>query len=386
MVEYEEIKKDLSPEETGEAAVSQYALCSQYAQSNAKNRCKKQLSHWKQAEAKRNALPTDAQNKVCWDFRDMAQILVAKIKPEVALSHRECHYCHHITDNAMRCSACKVAVYCSKDCQVKGWKSGHKQECAGSKATRKQVRKHSKLSTPATLIDEHILPRSLWKEANTLSMAGNPEEAVWLYIVALFLDFSLDRKSNLTEAKKAVEKCGKENIVARVLSIVTHNDKKPLEKCASIFTSFTEDIARVLKDVQKEEVKTFEEVGRERLSIGVSYIFGARLCFRMCSMQNPEVRKILLIKAAELTEQARIFINPKAWLIYQYELGYSNSNILAIDEGKFWFKTFVFNLNLSQKNSGKDLPIHWKEYKVLAEQRLAEISVMEQNPMLAAFV
>eukprot|EP00979_Chaetoceros_neogracilis_P014340 scaffold4567_cov276-Chaetoceros_neogracile.AAC.23 len=388
MVEYEEIKKDLSPIEMVTAAVSQYALCSQYAQSNAKNRYEKQLSHWKQAEAKRNALPTDAHNKFCWDFRDLAQMCVAKIKPEAALSHRECHYCHHITDNAMRCSVCKVAVYCSKDCQVKGWKSGHKQECTGSKATRKQVRKHSKLSAPTTLIDENILPRSLWKEANKLSKAGNPEEAVWLYLVALFLDFSLDLKSNLTEAKKAVEKCCKENFVARVLSIFTHNDNKPLEKCRSVFRSFTdEEIACcVLKDVQEEEVKTFEEVGRERFSIGVTYIFGARLCFRMCSMQNPKASKNLLKEAVEMIEQARIFINPKAWLTYQYELGYSNSNILALDEGKFWFKTFVFNLNLSQKNSGKDLPIHWKEYKVLAEQRLAENSVMEQNPMLAAFM
>jgi len=382
MVEYEEIKKDLSPEETGEAAVSQYALCSQYAESNAKNRYKKQLSHWKQAEAKRNALPADVQNKFCWDFRDMAQILVAKIKPEAALSHRECHYCHHITDNAKRCSACKAAVYCSKACQVKGWKSGHKQECAGSKATRKQVRKHSKLSAPTTLIDEHILPRSMWKQANKLSKAGNPEEAVWLYLVALFLDFSLDKKSNVTEAKKAVEKCGKENIVARALSIVTHNDNMPLEKCASVVENFTvEEFTRALKD-KKEEVKTFEEVDKGRFSIGISYIFSARWHARKFSMKSgvdPKVSYKAYKIAAELIGKARIFINPESWLTYQYELGYSNFDMLALDEGKFWLKKLVFNLNLCQKNS--DLPIHWKEIKVSAERKLALISVMEQNPM-----
>lgn len=30
----------------------------------------------------------------------------------------------------LRCSRCKIAMYCSKDCQVKAWKSGHKRECA----------------------------------------------------------------------------------------------------------------------------------------------------------------------------------------------------------------------------------------------------------------
>jgi tetratricopeptide (TPR) repeat protein len=383
MVEYEEIKKDLSPEETGDAAVSQYALCSQYAESNAKNRYKKQLSHWKQAEAKRNALPADVQNTFCWDFRDMAQILVAKIKPEAALSHRECHYCHHTTDNAMRCSACKVAVYCSKDCQVKGWKSGHKQECAGSKATRKQSRKHSKVSPPATLIDEHIPPRSLWKEANKLSKAGNPEEAVWLYLVALFLDLSLNLKSNLTEAKKAVEKCGRENIVARVLSIVTHNDNKPLEKCASVSENFTtEEITRALKK-KKEDVKTFEEVDRGRFSIGVSYIFWARWHARMFSIKSgvdPKVSNKAFKVAAELIGKARIFINPESWLTYQYELGYSNFDMMAFDEGKFWLKKFVFNLNLCQKNSHLSM-IHWKQSMVSAHLKLDMISMLEQNLM-----
>ena len=29
------------------------------------------------------------------------------------------------------CSQCKAAAYCSKDCQVKDWKAGHKQACKG---------------------------------------------------------------------------------------------------------------------------------------------------------------------------------------------------------------------------------------------------------------
>ena len=29
----------------------------------------------------------------------------------------------------MRCTKCRQKVYCSKACQVAGWKGGHKQEC-----------------------------------------------------------------------------------------------------------------------------------------------------------------------------------------------------------------------------------------------------------------
>ena len=29
----------------------------------------------------------------------------------------------------MRCTKCRQKLYCSKACQVAGWKGGHKQEC-----------------------------------------------------------------------------------------------------------------------------------------------------------------------------------------------------------------------------------------------------------------
>ena len=34
------------------------------------------------------------------------------------------------------CSRCKAAAYCSKDCQVKDWKAGHKQECVSFKVSK----------------------------------------------------------------------------------------------------------------------------------------------------------------------------------------------------------------------------------------------------------
>ena len=29
----------------------------------------------------------------------------------------------------LRCTKCRRRIYCSKECQVRGWKGGHKQEC-----------------------------------------------------------------------------------------------------------------------------------------------------------------------------------------------------------------------------------------------------------------
>ena len=37
------------------------------------------------------------------------------------------------------CSQCKAAVYCSRDCQVKDWKAGHKQACKGRIKTKEDA-------------------------------------------------------------------------------------------------------------------------------------------------------------------------------------------------------------------------------------------------------
>jgi tetratricopeptide (TPR) repeat protein len=386
LVEYEEIKDDFTPKDKGHAAVSQYALCMQYGQSKAKNRYKMQLSHWKQAEAKRAALPSDVLNTIAWDFRDMAQMFVANIKPEAALTHRECHYCHCVTDDGKRCSACKAAVYCSKDCQVKAWKSGHKKECSKESATRQQIKKDSRMSpAPAVLMDELLVPNKLWKKANALSKEGNPKEAVWYYLVALFMDFSLDVKSNLPEAQKAVEKCGDENMVARVLSIVTHRGNNPLRKCASVMESFsTQDLAGFVIGA-KENAKTLDELSRDEFSLGVAYIFWGRWharCYSMESGADQQSSKKAFKTAASCFSTAKMHINPESWLTFQYELGYSNLDIMALDEGKTWLNRFVDNLNVCQKKSGKLLP-YWKQMKPAAVQKLGLISTIEKNPMLA---
>ncbi len=56
---------------------------------------------------------------------------VAEPEPEIV-----CGYCKKPQGSAKFdfCSACKKVYYCSKDCQVKDWKTGHKAQCAALKA------------------------------------------------------------------------------------------------------------------------------------------------------------------------------------------------------------------------------------------------------------
>lgn len=42
---------------------------------------------------------------------------------------KRCLVCEKETTRV--CAKCMEAAYCSKECQIKDWRSGHKYECAG---------------------------------------------------------------------------------------------------------------------------------------------------------------------------------------------------------------------------------------------------------------
>jgi hypothetical protein len=46
-----------------------------------------------------------------------------------AIKRKECWNCKAVRDKLPLCTRCKVARYCSKDCQKTHWKAGHKDEC-----------------------------------------------------------------------------------------------------------------------------------------------------------------------------------------------------------------------------------------------------------------
>lgn len=77
MLDYDDIKDDMSPKDKGHSAIAQYALCFNYsASSHSKKYRQKMLHHWKQAESKRSMLPSDIIARMDWGFRTFAQKLL----------------------------------------------------------------------------------------------------------------------------------------------------------------------------------------------------------------------------------------------------------------------------------------------------------------------
>ena len=75
-----------------------------------------------------------AKNKLKYIYTDYIHPSYFK-ELEEPTAEIECNYCKKKQGSAKfeLCSACKKVYYCSKDCQVKDWKSGHKTSCVKTK-------------------------------------------------------------------------------------------------------------------------------------------------------------------------------------------------------------------------------------------------------------
>ena len=58
-----------------------------------------------------------------------------------------CDSCSKVLQKPLVCAQCKTATYCSKDCQIKAWKAGHKGECVA--AARADTRTAAKSNSSA---------------------------------------------------------------------------------------------------------------------------------------------------------------------------------------------------------------------------------------------
>ncbi|KAH8111470.1 hypothetical protein DFH11DRAFT_1793409 [Phellopilus nigrolimitatus] len=57
-----------------------------------------------------------------------------------------CHYCERKDerDNFKKCAGCRMALYCSRDCQVNDWKLGnHREECKAMTTANDNIKRHS---------------------------------------------------------------------------------------------------------------------------------------------------------------------------------------------------------------------------------------------------
>ena len=381
MEKYEAMKDELSDKDKGHATIAHFALCWNYSLSRKSNRYKKMLKHWKGAEAKRNQLSSDTIARLNWDFRDIAQMAVASVKPNLALSHRECHYCHKVTDDVKTCSACKAAVYCSKECQVKAWKGGHKLECKKAKVERKKEKEEMKKpKKPVKFVDELLVPENLFKKGVKLLEDGDAEEAAWNFLVALFMDFSLDAPHNIPPMQRCVNQCPRDNVVAMVLGMVSNHHGDYLGKCEQVLNTLSSQTHGTADLSGYDIYEDFKDVNRDSFAYGVALVFSARWKNRMFDLKRGIDRNSnynAYHKLAEEIIDAKGFINPEQWLTFQFELGYSQYDIGAMEEGSYWLQRFVDNLNSIKKKNGRLAP-HYETYKGSAEQKLYLMPFMKQ--------
>ena len=147
MTEYDTIHKN-NPRGTthrlvGHLAVAQYMLSMFLAMEGTKKQLMNARRHFLEAETKRNSIPSFIAKNIDWGNRAVAQMLLQgmasstnntsnhvqdKINRAVT-THNGCHQCSKVTTKIRNCEACKQVRYCSKECQIKGWKNGHKKEC-----------------------------------------------------------------------------------------------------------------------------------------------------------------------------------------------------------------------------------------------------------------
>ena len=81
-----------------------------------------------------------------------------------------------------------------------------------------------------------------------------------------------------------------------------------------------------------------DEVNRHPFAFGVAHIFHARWttrCFGLHQGVDQQTNRKAFQNAAKIISGVRLDIDPEQWLTYQYELGYSHFDIMAINEGNF---------------------------------------------------
>ena len=187
--------RQMSDKLIGRLAVAEYMLVILYGK---QGEHKKAANHYRDAEKKRDSIDEDVSKTIDWTNRVLAEVVIANIRPG-NLAQGECHHCGEITDNPLRCSACKAVFYCGRDCQLSAWKGGHKKECKQLKSERRK--KESTANQEFNIeqsrvnllpLDANLDPNGLWKDGVQLSNKGEFEEAAWKFLLALFMNAALD--------------------------------------------------------------------------------------------------------------------------------------------------------------------------------------------------
>jgi len=385
---------EMTEDVLGKLAVGQYMVCQHYAHDNQRGKAKK---HFSEAESKRKSLSPDAAKEVNWDNRMLALMMVTDLDPSTA-SHGECHYCGTVSDRPKNCDRCKAATYCGRECQVAHWKLCHKKQCQQAKVDLNEEKKanrmhakeeHEKRERIKKLppLDRNLDPHKVWAQAVQLAkQEGHLQDAAFKFLVALFMDNSLD-VNNTEPMLKAASACNAKDPVRRALELVV----EPID----FHVLSREIIAMEMENgedhfYQPCDAESLEQVNRRTFGIAMCKILMARrlsirLVVRPPADAQNEVNKEALLHASTLICAAKDLLDPDRWLSLQFELGYSASDVGAVDEAKRWLSKFVTNLGELRQTNGGKLPKHWKTMKQRAELKLSRVPLMEVASMHGMF-
>ena len=82
-----------------------------------------------------------AKDKESRERKRAAKHAAQKVAPPIRMP---CDGCGASGHKLLNCSACKATFYCSKECQKRHWKNGHKAECARRRQSSRRAKKKEK--------------------------------------------------------------------------------------------------------------------------------------------------------------------------------------------------------------------------------------------------
>lgn len=372
---------------------SEYLLTLIWVQENNTKMIKHQ---WNSAEAKRKALPPDIHKRINWNSSLFAEEIIKEIHPGF-LGNKECSYCRQLCLDPMICSGCKNAQYCNAACQKAHWKAGHKRHCQAAKTTRKTNKKDrkesiEKLEAAMSLppLDATLDPRDLWAKAKKLSKDPSKAlDSVFLFTVALFLDFAL-MEEDMSAARNAFDSCDTRHPLALALRMIPkmHDTKKRgvIVSCIASNHSLAIDYMKnysATSDNDHYYAETLDQLDRVQFGFAMCIIFRVRLSIhwlvtssKFCDNRSPSK---LCDDRLELIRDVEKILPSGRWLTIQFEIACSNFDVAATDEAKHWLQIFVDNLTNLEFNEGIKLAKHWKRSRTIALDKWLMIPFMKSE-------
>ena len=320
---------------------------------------------YRRAEEQEKDLPPQVRARMGPTIKLSAQALITSSQESVRVgTSRECHGCQQPKANLKLCTACRSVAYCSQECQKAAWKAGHKKECARKQASREQGKDDARgtkechgeiLQLPP--VDADLEPRALWRDAVRKSGQGEHDEAVWLFMLALFMDYSLDA-NDMSPLKRSLAGCSDPSSPPAVAV-------RPIAETADLKTVTLAPWEQAYTELRRRDFqrsptppRTLEDVSREALAACSATLFFARTLGRKGGAQGDQSA---FNDAYKLINEAAELVHAERFMTLQFELGYSSRDILAHTESNAWYDKL-------QASAPRRPNQHWTTQLQLAKQ------------------